>query len=306
MVRNARFGTLSLGSSLFVLLMMCVSSVLADNAKKKKPQKEWGPVKEFFFVCADNATILVAKEGRRVVDADEMESVLREASKEFVVYPRFMMTRSGFNRFNGLRKRVNDIYKDLYDAERIRGISQGSLSPRSYVYWDRIKTDDDFWVDADTMRLGRVVDEDGKPVKGAQAFLLPKEHINGVYLRDGFIRNPLEEHLVYTDVLGKFRIDLWPGEHWVVALCKQGFVAEPIANFEGTINLKLKPWASVRGKLNLQDKDLPPLSKFPISISTDPIPGIGFRIYETEVASDGSFLQKYVPPVTWSRHAVSS
>lgn len=291
------------GSVTFLFLFAVATGLAAEEPKN---QEEWGPVKRVGFVCADQALILVSDGERRVIDEEDMEAILRETAKKWVVYPRFVMTRSGLARFNRIRDRVWKIYKDLYDKQKIRGMSQGSLSPRAYPYWDRIKTDEDFYVDADTLRLGRVVDAEGKPVKGAEAFLLPDEHINGVYLRDGRNRNPLEEHLVYTDVLGKFRIDVWEDDEWVVVVCKKGFLAARLDQFEGTLNLKLKPWAAVKGMVDLKGSGkngAPKLSDFPVSITSHPIPGIGFNIYETEVEKDGSFEQRFVPPgpITVSR-----
>lgn len=286
-----------------IVYFACIARAEDGNPKK---QKDWGPVKNLYFVFADQAIIHVDGSDRRVVDANEMEAILRKDAEQWVIHPHMKMTRSGIGRFDDVRNQVWKIYGDLYDKQKIRGITQGSLSPRSYAYWDGIATDEDFLIDPETLRLGRVVDADGKPVKNAEAMLLPEKHVNGVYLRDGFNRDPLAEHLTHTDVLGKFRLDVWEDDAWVVVVCPQGFAATRLADHDGTINLTLKPWAKVHGVLEMKsdsEANSPKLSDFPVSMTAYPIAEISFHIYETEVTADGRFRQDYVPPgkVTVSR-----
>jgi hypothetical protein len=123
-------------------------------------------------------------------------------------------------------------------------------------------------------------------------FLLPAEHINGVYLKDGKNRNPLEEHLTITDAEGRFLIHFDEDETQIAAAHPDGFTIVPLEEFKASGELKLKKWARVSGDRPAEGAD----AEQSVSFTCYPVPGISFHIYETEIAADGSFDQKFTPP----------
>jgi len=241
-------------------------------------------------------TFIIAKhvnlhEGR-IVTWEQIEQTLDEASKDGVIYPQFYSTNGGLPREDELSEHRWKLYKKLYEAKKIEGMSIGSLSPRSGERYDRIQSDADLVPDPVRKLSGKALNNAGQPLKDVEVFLLPEQHINGVYLKDGRNRNPLEEHLVRSEVDGSFKTYPDDDEWYIAAAHPEGFAIESLRDFRTTQTLQLQPWARVTGDRPADE----PADQQEIHFSCSPVPGISFSIYETEFSKDGSFEQKYLPP----------
>ena len=266
------------------------STAEAKQSDEQTPAETTKFPRSVSFIIAKHVNLY---EGRIVTWA-QIEQILDEAASEGMIYPQFFSTNGGHPREEEFSERRGKIYKRLYDAKKIQGMSIGSLSPRSSERYDRIQSHADLVPDPTQKLSGKVTGADKKPLKDVEVFLLPEQHIIGVYLKDGRIRNPLEEHLVLTDVDGSFTTYPDDDESYIVATHPEGFLIEPRIrlDFSNTLTLQLQPWARVTGDRPADE----PAEPQTIDFSCSPVPGIGFNVFETEFSKDGSFEQSYLPP----------
>lgn len=227
-----------------------------------------------------------------IVTWEQVQARLDEAAAEAVIQPQFLVTHEGHARAEALRERRWELYKRLYDAGRIRGMSIGSLSPRTSKRLDAIRTPADLVPDPARRLEGRVLGVDGRPLADAEVFLLPEEHINGVYLKDGRVRNPFDEHLTRSDADGQFVIHEAAGETQIAAVHPNGFAVMSLDEFRRSGTVRLREWATVRGRRPARGDG----SEQSVDFTCYPVPGISFHIYETAIDESGGFVQPHVPP----------
>lgn len=228
----------------------------------------------------------------RIITWEDAEKILDSASQKGKILPQFYATIGGLAREEELRQRRWRIYERLYAEGKAEGMSIGSLSPRASQRLDRIRSKDDLAPNMEARMRGRVLDPQGQPLAGAEVFLLPDEHINGVYLRDGFNRNPLEEHLAVSDKEGRFELYIEPEETRLAAVHRSGFVLVDLEQVRDSGEVRLLPWATVSGKRPVDGEG----ARQSVSFTCYPKPGVSFHIYETEIDEHGAFEQKFVPP----------
>ena len=235
----------------------------------------------------------------KIVTWDEVEQILDKAAESGKIRPVFHSTNGAIPRQEELRKHRWRLYKKLYDAGKTDGMTVGFLSPRAGERLDRIEDPKDLVQDPSKKLFGRVLDVDGESLEQVEVFLLPEQHINGVYLRDGKVRNPLEEHLTRSAADGSFVIYPDEDEKLIAAVHPNGFVIATLSEFRKTGHLRLKPWVRVHGSRPTDGPD----AKQTICFTSYPVSGMSFHVYETNFLRDGSFHQKYVPPgsITISR-----
>jgi hypothetical protein len=185
------------------------------------------------------------------------------------------------------------MYKRLYDAGQLGGMSLGSLSPRAGDRYDRIKNQKDLMPDDASKMIGDAVDADGKSVMNAQVFVLPNPPQGSVdvYLQSGQIRNELEENVVRTDASGHFFIHPEPDDVFIVACHSEGFFITTLENFKADPTVRLNRWARMHGRISREDE-----MKQTIHFTSYPIANVSFHLYEVGVGDDGSFDERFVPP----------
>ncbi|MEZ6060525.1 MAG: M56 family metallopeptidase [Planctomycetaceae bacterium] len=231
----------------------------------------------------------------KIVDWDSVARILRQAAELGKIHPVFYSTNGGLPREEELREHRWKLYRELYDAGKIDGMTVGSISPRAGERLDRIQKPEDLVPDESQRMEGTVTTTNRAPAAGVEVFLLPEEHINGVYLKDGRLRNPLEEHMTQTDSDGRFVIYPEDAEKLIVACHPGGFAIATLDEFRKSGNrIQLRWWARVSGDRPIEGDD----AKQDVNFTCNPVKGISFAVYETSIRDDGSFDQKYIPPGT--------
>lgn len=258
------------------------------KSESEAPSEDSIAPKPVTFIIARHVNL---HEGR-IVTWEQIEQILDEAALDGKILPQFYSTNGGLPRQDELSEHRWKLYKKLYDAKKIEGMSIGFLSPRSGERYDRIQSEADIVPDPVRKLSGKTLNAAGQPLKDVEVFLLPEQHLNGVYLKDGRNRNPLEEHLVLTDVDGTFTTFPDDDEWYIAAAHPEGFVIEPLIDFRKTLTLHLQPWARVSGDRPADE----PADQQEIHFFCLPVPGINFSVYETAFAKDGAFEQNYLPP----------
>jgi RNA polymerase sigma factor (sigma-70 family) len=140
---------------------------------------------------------------------------------------------------------------------------------------------------------GVVRDAAGQPVARAQVLLAtPTE---AARLPSGW-----GNHVTFTDAAGRFAFPD-PGERWaVVALADAGFaLAEHPAGRHDAGTLRLRPWASIRGRFRDGGQPVRRATIFlnPIRVDTLDRPRIDTVMMQTVTGADGRFEFPRVPPI---------
>jgi len=231
----------------------------------------------------------------KIVSEDDIEAILSAAAdKHKKILPVFMNT-NGRSDLKKPKLPSPDVYKRLYDAGKINQMTGGIMSPRAGERYDRIRTDADLIPDEASKVVSSVVDENDKPVKGAEVFVLPQKMFKGgidVYMINGRLRQSFEENVVSTDQAGDFTIYPAEDDVYIVAMHPScGFHMTLIDNLKVDPSIELRPWAHVHGQVTLDDD-----MKQSVSFSCHPIQGVCFSLYETVIAEDGSYEERFLPP----------
>ena len=251
------------------------------------------------FVFGKHVIIHIDGKSRRVVSDDEVFQIIRAAAEESIVRLTFASTNDGLLREKSLNARKMKLYGELHKKGRSNGMCVKSLSPRSGIYWDSIRTDEDLAIRPDDLKQGHVLTPDGDPAAVAQVLVLPHEDMVGVSLTEGRLSDTLGENSANTDAEGNFRID--PRDaFWIAALHPTGFAIKSVQKWNSERQLQLQPWAEIRGNVfgagpPGADEGLL-LSDAPLSIRSYPVPGIGFSIHSTQLDGDGRFHRGLIPP----------
>lgn len=249
-----------------------------------------------YFVVAKHATIWVDGNKQEVIDVGRLIEIVEQASTESMVYCHFRMTEAGAERYDKIQRFFWPLRNKLYHEGKTRGTSSGSISPRGYDRWDKIRSQQDCEIDNSHAFASSVIDSDGKSVSDAQVLLLPEKHVIGVHVCNGRLRDPLDEHFVLTDENGKFTIQPKEGERLIAVVHPTGFLICELDDIQGKAELQLEPWATIRLGVPEERTEHSSDANSPLKINSFPTSGMAFYVWETVVERDGSFLQRYVPP----------
>ena len=288
-------------SSSFTSILSAAPRSMFNNPDQTPDADDEPPLAHLTFLIAQHVILFADADDFQVIDKKRLEEIILKTAETNRVQPHFWMTRAGLSVEPEVKETFWPLYKDLYERGRCNGSSWGILSPRAAARWDRIRTAEDLKPDPSSVIEGNVFDKSNNPVTRAQVLLLPEKEMLSVYLRDGFVRNPLQEHLALTSQSGGFSISKEDHEHLIVALHPTGFAMGRISDLPENGTIQLRPWAKVAGQLTQtrfeeggQDR-VYELADFPLSMQSE-VHGISFHIYETEIDKSGRFTQQFVPP----------
>ncbi len=249
-----------------------------------------------YFVVAKHATVWVEGDKQEVLDVERLVEIVEQAAKESMVYCHFRMTEAGAERYEKIQRFFWPLRNKLYHQGRTRGASVSSVSSRASRRWDKIRSQQDCEIDESRALAFKVTDQDGKPVSGAQVVLLPQEQPVGVHVCNGRLRDPLDEHFAMTNESGRFTIQPQVDEKLIAVVHPTGFTIREIDGLTNESALQVESWATIR--LGTRHERTEPSFDVdsPLKISSFPLPGMAFYVWETVVEQDGSFVQRYVPP----------
>jgi len=201
--------------------------------------------------------ILVAKhvmlhEGK-IIEWADLERMLQALPNSRLAQPQFYLTHGGFERGD------TDVYGEILELRRkipLRGHAIGSLQPRVSIRYDAVRTADDL-VPNDAHRVaGTVETADGLPIDGVEVVLCTpvdpsiRDKTLKLYLRNGGLRNPIEEIVTKSDNSGRFVVYPTPDTpYYLVALHREGFGLVRSDTFVESKRVVLHRWACVKGRI---------------------------------------------------------
>ncbi len=149
-----------------------------------------------------------------------------------------------------------------------------------------------------TPYIGKVVADDGQPVKDARVFVATNfQHLDLHNLedRDGDFSN---NYGVVTQSDGEFEIVPQRDRYALVVVSLTGYAKAERTASEPPGSLCVQPWARVKGLLKQDGKPMPKCRVYfePIEFVGGDQPRIDLRL-SAETASDGSFAFDRVPPI---------
>jgi hypothetical protein len=245
-------------------------------------------------------------EGKQIVTWAELEKKIATLPDPSQAHPSFYLTR-GLDEAGGEEQAKEQIWR-LHVKYKLKGHSEGSLSPRAELRYDRVRTARDLVPDPALRVDGRIIDGQGRPASGAEVILvLPVDpsipyKVYDIYLVRGRLRNPLEEILTHSDGQGRFA--LYPpkgSKFYVVALHPAtGFGLTRGAQLAGGGEVRLIAWATLVSKFAVEAGQRQEASLRTQIREADGLPEISFTQYWVDLKQDSptaEFRFTHVPPI---------
>jgi protocatechuate 3,4-dioxygenase beta subunit len=221
---------------------------------------------ELSIIIARHVLLL---EGKEIVTWTELEKKIAAMPDPSQVYPTFYITRGAMEEEN-YKLAKNEIWR-LRTHFKFKGHSEASLWQRSDFRYDRIEEPADLVPDEKLRVEGKVLDQEGKAVAGAEVILATPVDESISYksydmaILEGRIRNRLDHIVTDADATGRF--SLYPPKdenYYVVALHPTaGFSVAAGNQFSTRPGIRLIPWST----LAVEVADEPELRQR-VSIST--------------------------------------
>jgi len=161
----------------------------------------------FAIIQAKHVLLL---DGNQIVTWKEIDEKIAELPDPSRAYPQLYVTRGA--RETGIEETASKEVFELHRKYDLSGHSEGSLTPRTDVRYDRIQTPGDLVPDPALRVEGTVVGANGNPVAGAEVVLItPVDEslpykVYDIAIVEGRIRNPVDELLTTTDSSGRFAV----------------------------------------------------------------------------------------------------
>ena len=233
-----------------------------------------------------------------------------DLEKMIAVLPNPKLAQPGFYFTHGAAAdRQEEVRTKIWDLRRripMHGHSWGSISPRTSLHYDAIRTANDLKPN-DAWRIsGTVETADGLPIDGAEVVLLmpvdeslPYKTLD-LYLRNERLREPADEVVTTSDNSGRFAVYPRPETpYFLVALHREGFGLARSDTFAKSQRVTIQPWAHVRGEVK-QDARFKQSASHSERVSADgDWPEITFHQYSEDLgpaSPDGRFEFAFVPP----------
>lgn len=197
---------------------------------------------------------VILLDGKSIVTWPEIDELIASIPDPSRIRPQFYFTSGA--RKSGNDKPAKEEFHRLYKKYKFRGGSEGSLSPRVDILYDRIQTPEDLIPDESLRVEGKVVDLDGQQVVGAEVFLVQAVDESVGYktyhltLVQGRVRNPLEYDMTHSDGTGGFVVYPPKVNNYYVAVIHPtaGFALVPSEQFTRDSTVKVRPWAGITTK----------------------------------------------------------
>ncbi len=146
--------------------------------------------------------------------------------------------------------------------------------------------------------LGKVVDQDGRPLEGAQVYVataFQTLRLNNLKPRYG---TNTPNYSVTTDEQGAFEIIPQMERYTLIVVTPDGYAEVERKADQPPGEIRARRWAKLSGRLVQAGQGVPAsvVTIHPVRVSGGDAPQIEFRL-NTETAEDGSFTFQRVPPV---------
>jgi hypothetical protein len=233
-----------------------------------------------------------------------------DVEKLVTALPNPKLARPGFYFTHGaLPSRQEEIRAKIFDFRRRQemvGHSWGSISPRTSIRYDVIRTAADLVPNGAWRVNGTVETVDGLPIDGAEVVLcmpvdesLPYKTLD-IYLREARLREPIDEVVTTSDNAGRFAVYPPPDTpYYVVALHKEGFGLARSNEFAKNGRVMIQPWARIRGRMK-QDGRFTQSASVNVDLpAAGSWPELQFHHYSEDLgpaSPDGRFEFDFIPP----------
>jgi len=266
---------------------------VAEKKKEKKSGKD--AVFHFSVIIARHAMLL---EGKEIVTWRQIEEIIAKRPNPSQTEPSFCLTHGAFEAgvYESAKREMWRLHRDY----KLVGHSIGSVSPRSSLWYDKIKTPLDLKPDEALRVDGTVLDKKGKPIANADVILVTPIDDSIPYrgyeisLVQGRVWNPLDHVLTRSSERGRFAIYPPKGQNFfLIALHPDGGIGSSGRNqFAHDHKIHLLEWAGLTSKFSEEAEEQTAFLTTNISPSGD-IPEINFT-------QGGSVLKKPQPPLLFS------